>query len=154
MRWQLSVNLRYCYLFRRATQNKSASWNSPTIVINLIVLPLSPVTVSQHYLPRSLRSIVTCGKTPTTVTWTASSNICCHVVVTQQRPIESFATCPRRKRSEFSELQAHHCMTPEQWTWLLCSGSVISANELLLQELTQLIRIKMLISRFLEIFAS
>jgi len=35
-----------------------------------------------------------------------------------------------------------------------CSGSVISANKLLLQELTQLIKIKMLISHFLEIFAS
>jgi len=29
-----------------------------------------------------------------------------------------------------SELQAHHCLTPEQWTWLLCSVSVILANKL------------------------
>jgi len=31
-------------------------------------LPLSAVTVSLHYLPRSLRSTVACGKTPTNVT--------------------------------------------------------------------------------------
>jgi len=65
----------------------SASRRSSTIGINLIVLPLSPVTVSQHYLPRRLRSIATCGKTPTTVTWSASSKIFCHFIVTQQRPI-------------------------------------------------------------------
>ena len=29
-----------------------------------------------------------------------------------------------------SELQAHHWMTPEQWTWLLCSVNVISENKL------------------------
>jgi len=31
-------------------------------------LPLSTVTVSLHYLPRCLRSTVTCGKTPNIVT--------------------------------------------------------------------------------------
>jgi len=34
-----------------------------------------------------------------------------------------------------SELQAQHCMTSEQGTWLLCSVSVIPANKLSLQEL-------------------
>jgi len=49
-------------------------------------------SVSLHYLPRCLHSAVTCGKTPTTITWSASSKICCHVIVTQQRPIvEQFA---------------------------------------------------------------
>jgi len=43
-------------------------------------------------------------------------------------------------------------MSLEQRTWLLCSVSVISANKLSLQDLTQLIRIKLLISRFPEIF--
>ena len=38
--------------------------------------------------------------------------------------------------------------------WLLCSVSVTSANKLSSQELTQLIGIKPLILRFLEIFAS
>jgi len=57
----------------------------------------SPTIVSLHYLPRCLHSIVTCGKTPTTVTWSVSSKICCHVIVTQHRPLQnnslpSFAT--------------------------------------------------------------
>ena len=34
-----------------------------------------------------------------------------------------------------SELQARHCMAPEQGTWLLCSVSVLPANKLSLQEL-------------------
>jgi len=58
------------------------------------------------------------------------------------------------QRSGLSELQAHHCILLEQWTWLKCSVSVWSSNKLSLHELTQLIRIKLLISRFLEIFAS
>jgi len=49
-----------------------------------------------------------------------------------------------------SELQAHNCMLSKERTLLLCSVSVISANKLSLQELTQIIRIKFLISRFPE----
>ena len=45
---------------------------------------------------------------------------------------------------DMSELQAHHCITPEQWSWLLCSVNAIPANKVLLQELNQLIGIKML----------
>jgi len=33
------------------------------------------------------------------------------------------------KGADVSEPQAHHCMTPEQWTWLLCGVSVIAANK-------------------------
>jgi len=33
------------------------------------------------------------------------------------------------------KLQAHHCITPEQWSWLLCSVSAIPVNKMLLQEL-------------------
>jgi len=68
LRQQLSINLRYSYSSRRATQNMSATRNSPTIGLNLHALPLSAFTVSLAYLPRRLHSIVTCGKTPTTVT--------------------------------------------------------------------------------------
>jgi len=50
---------------RRTTQTMSAARNSPTIGLKLRALPLTAVTVSLHYLPRCLRSIVTCGKTPT-----------------------------------------------------------------------------------------
>jgi len=47
-----------------------------------------------------------------------------------------------------SELQAQHCMTPEQRTWLLGSVSVLPANKLLLQEINQLIGIELLTSQF------
>ena len=40
------------------------------------------------------------------------------------------------KGAVMSELQAHHRMTSEQWTWLFCCVSVIPANKLSLQELT------------------
>jgi len=49
-------------------------------------LPLSAVTISLHYLPRCLRTKVTCGKTPNIMTWSEHYKICCHVIVTQWRP--------------------------------------------------------------------
>jgi len=45
------------------------------------------------------------------------------------------------KEADMSELQAYHCIKPEQRTWLLCSVSVIPGNKLPLQEINQLIRI-------------
>jgi len=51
-----------------------------------------------------------------------------------------------------SKLQAHHCVTSEQWTWLLCIVDVIPANILLLQEIDQLIGVELLTSGFLENF--
>jgi len=58
-----------------------------------------------------------------------------------------------------SELQAHHCTIPNQWTWhvtkpmnLLCSESVIPESKLSLQESKQLFRIKLLTSGVLESF--
>jgi len=88
MRQHLSIHLRYCYSSRRATQNISATRSSSTISINQRAdLPLSAVTVSLHYLPKCQRSIVACGNAHTTVTWSASSKICSHVIVTQQRLI-------------------------------------------------------------------
>ena len=88
LRQQLSIKLRYYYSSRRATQNMSATRSSAIIGLNRRALPLSAVTVSLHYLPRRLHSIVAGGKTPTTVTlWSASSKICCHVIVTQTKAI-------------------------------------------------------------------
>jgi len=43
---------------------------------------LSAVTVSLCYLPRSLSSSVTRGKTPTTVTWSEPVKISCYVIIT------------------------------------------------------------------------
>jgi len=30
------------------------------------------------------------------------------------------------------ELQAHHCITPEQWSWLLCNVSATPVHKVLL----------------------
>jgi len=46
-------------------------------------LPLSAVTVSLPYLPRCLRSRVTCDKTPNIIIWSKNFKICCHVIVTR-----------------------------------------------------------------------
>jgi len=52
------------------------------------------------------------------------------------------------------ELQSHHCMTPEKSTWLVYSVSVMAANKLQLQILSESIGIKLLTSGFVEIFVS
>ena len=114
---------------------------------------------SLHYLPRCLRRAVTCGKTPATVTWSEDLEIFavfCHAIKTNSRTIRSRLSQPASagKRADMCEQQAHHCMAPEQWTWLLCSVSVIPANKLSLEELHQLIGIELLIFGFLEIFGS
>jgi len=46
------------------------------------------------------------------------------------------------KEADMRELQAHHCVTPGN-DLAMCSVSVISTNKLPLQELNQLIGIKM-----------
>jgi len=70
-------------------------------------------------------------------------------------PKDPLATpMPAGKGADMSELHAQHCMTPEQWTWLLRSVSVALANEPLLQEINQLIGIELLTSNFLESFSS
>jgi len=56
--------------------------------------------------------------------------------------------------ADMSELQAHQCITPEQWSWILWSVSTIPVNKVLLQELNRLIGIEMLTSDFLTIFGS
>ena len=127
LRQQLSINLRCCYSSRRATKHMSAIRNSPTIGLNLRALPLSAVNVSLHCLPRCLRSIVKCGKTPATVTWSASSKICCRVIVTEQRPIvEQFAPEFRNlplqaeKRIKWTESSSLHVTKTVNLTLVQC----------------------------------
>jgi len=52
---------------------------------------------------------------------------------------------------DMSELQAQNCMTPQQWTLLLCSLSVISENKTVIARIKS---IRLLTSGFLEIFGS
>jgi len=119
--------------------------------------PLSAATVSLYYRPRCLRSAVTCGKTSTTVTCSEPMKVFavfCYAVKTNNRTIRSHVSQPASagKVADMSELQAHHCMTPEQWTWLLCCVNVIPANELSLQELHQLTGTKLLTFGFLKMY--
>ena len=106
---------------------------------------------------KCLRSAVTCGKTPATVTLSEPLKIFavfCYAIKTNtaiRSRVSQLASAG--KGSDMSELQADHGMTLEQWTWLLCSVSVILANKLSLQELHQLIGIKLLTFAFLEIFS-
>jgi len=41
------------------------------------------VTISLHYLPRCLRSTVSCNKPPDTVMYSEPLQVCCHGIVTQ-----------------------------------------------------------------------
>jgi len=95
---------------------------------------------------------------PTTVIPSASSKICCHVVVTQQRPIvEQFAPEFRnlplqaKKRIKLTASSSPHVTRTVNLTLVQCECHI---GKVSLQELTQLIRIKLLIFRFLEVFAS
>jgi len=79
-----------------------------------------------------------------TVTWSKHVKIRCHVIVTQKSPtVEQSAFTFRNlslqidKAGDRSELQTHHCTTPGQWTWFLCSVGVIPANILSMQKLNQ-----------------
>jgi len=110
-------------------------------------------------LPRCLGSIVTCGKTPTTATWSAPEplkNCCLYTIKTNSKTNRSHVSQPASasKVALMNDLEAHHCITPEQWTMLLCNVSFISASKLSVQELNQFTGIKLLTSSFLEIFDS
>ena len=92
LRQQLSINLGYCYSSRRATQNMLASRTSTTIAINLRGLPLWAVTLAA--LPAILSA---CDSYMRQNVHHCNFQVhlrsfCCHVIVTQQRPIvEQFA---------------------------------------------------------------
>jgi len=67
----------------------------------------------------------------------------CYAIKTNRRTILSRLSQPASadKGRDMSELQAHHCMTLQLWTWPLCSVSFIPAKTLSLQESNQLIGI-------------
>jgi len=84
-------------------------------------LPLSTVTVSLHYLPRSLRSTITCGKTHEyrDLKWIVEDLLpwYCYTIKTNSRTIPSQVWQPAStgKGTDMSELQAYYRMTPELW---------------------------------------
>jgi len=81
---------------------------------------------------RCLRSAVACGKTPAAVTWSEP------LLPWHRYAIKAnfITTCSQvwqpASAGNVADVvnckQAYHCMTPEQWTWLLLSVSVISAK--------------------------
>jgi len=83
MRYQLSVNLRDCYLSRRATQNMSQfphHWYERTWVtaISSRCLAALPATLS------AFSSYITCGKTATIVTWSEPLEMPCSCDATKR----------------------------------------------------------------------
>jgi len=116
----------------------------------------SQCLISLYYLPRYLRSTVTCGKTSATVTWSEPLKFLpcyCYAIKTNSGTSRSqlSQSASAGKLGDMRELQAHHCMTPELCTCLLCNLNVIQANKLSFQELNQLIGIELLTSNFTEI---
>ena len=114
---------------------------SHSIIFGLL---LSAVTVSLHYLTQ--RSTVTGGKIPIAATWSEPLKnwlpCYCYAIRANSGTILYQASQPASgsKWADMSEpYAAHHGMIQEQWSWLLCSVSVIPENKLALQELTQLI---------------
>ena len=133
----------------------SASHSSPTTAINLRGLPLL-ITVSpakkyafnsdmwQNAYDRNFKC-----------TFEDSLPCYCYATKANDRTIRSPVSQPAPAGKEADQVNCeliaacYQNSEPDS-----CAVSVISANKLPLQKLTQLIRIKLLISRFLEIFAS
>jgi len=68
-------------------------------------------------------------------------------------PLDSPMRSASSDMRAFSRTWVNCKLTPEQWTWLLCSVSVVPANKLLLQEINQSFGIELLTSNFLENFS-
>ena len=119
--------------------------------VKLRDLPLSAITVLLHYLPNmsAVSSHMRQNGFFRIFKWD-SLPYYCYTIKTNSRTICSQVLQPASagKGADMSESQDHHYMTPEQWTWLLCSVSVILTNKLSLQELNQLIEIKLLSADF------
>ena len=110
--------------------------------MKLRALPLSAVTVSLHYLPRcSIVAVHWQNAFCCSLKYTFEDLLpCyCHAIKPNDRTIcaqvSQHATA--RKRADMSELQAHHCLTREEWTWLLCKLSVPCTRRLTVQTSTR-----------------
>jgi len=105
------------------------------------------VTASLHYLPRCLRSTVSCSKTPATVIQSKPLQICCHVITTQLRPtVEQSARDFRNPPLQAKEgtrvickliTAGHYDCEPDS-----CAVWVSYRKKLSVQESNQLIGIK------------
>jgi len=86
------------------------------------------------------------------IKWTFADSLPCYCYATKtnRRTIRLRLSQPTiaGKGGDMSELQPHHYMTLQLWTWLLCSVSFIQARKLSLQDSNQLIGIKIRMSGF------
>jgi len=75
--------------------------------------------------------------------WTFEDLLPCHcyAIKINSRTIRLQHSHPASagKGADMSELQSHHCMTPEHGTRLLCGVNIIPGNKLSLQQLNKLI---------------
>jgi len=97
-------------------------------------LPLLASLSRSIFCQRCLRSAATCGKTPTTVTWSEPFEellpCYCYAIKSTDRTIRSQALQPvsAGEVADMSELQAYHFMKPAQRIYLLCSVSYRQIN--------------------------
>ena len=88
-------------------------------------LALSAIAVSLHYLPNmsAFNSQMRQNACYRNLKWTFEYLLSCYRYETKNsiRTIRSQVSQPASadKGADMSELQAHHCITPAQWTWLL-----------------------------------
>ena len=128
--------------------------------IKLRAIPLSADTVSLHYLPKmsAFNSHMRQNANYRNLKLPFEDLFSCYCDATEINSRTSSSQISKSavadKGADTSETQTHHCMTPEQWIWLLFSVSVIPTNKLSLQELNLLNGIKLLTSNFLEIYGS
>jgi len=135
----MQVIFTKCFTLSTPQRNVICYGNSDTNCLSLAELfvyaqckstGLTVISIRCISCQKCLRSTVTCGKTPTMVNSRKTLKICHAIVTHETLKSNSRTICSRvsqpafaGKWTETGELQAHHCMTPEHWTWLLYSVS-------------------------------
>ena len=113
---------------------------------------LLPRCITCH---RCLHSTVTCSKTPTAVNFEPLLPGYCYVIKANFKTILLQVSQPASAGNVADlvncKLISHHCMMPKQWIRILCSVSVILANETVIARIKS---IKLLTLGVLEIFGS
>ena len=89
--------------------------------------------------------------------WTHEDSLSCYCyeVKSNSKTIwRKFRNLPLQtgKAADMGERQTHHCTTPGQWIWFLCTVGVIPTNKLSIQELNQFNRNEAPASGLLENF--
>ena len=115
---QILYNGQMCFFMASAFQ-KWPIWQP--------CLPLLAVTVSQHFLPKMSAFNSHMRQNAFDRNWTFGDLLPCHcyAIKSNDRTICSQALQPTSagEVANTSKLQAHHFMTPEQQTYLLCGAS-------------------------------